>query len=63
MMVSTKEMLAIHKPHDSLPHNSYIIDHLELVLTTTLSSLANTIIKCQELQWAQSWHPHMQTYL
>ena len=26
-------MLAIHKPPDSLPHNSYIIEFLELVLT------------------------------
>ena len=30
---STKEMLAIHKPPDNLPHNSYIIDLLELALT------------------------------
>ena len=30
---STKEMLAIHKPPDSVPHNSYIIELLELVLT------------------------------
>ena len=30
---STKEMLAIHKPPDSLPHNCYIIELLELVLT------------------------------
>ena len=30
---STKEMLVIHKPPDSLPHNSYIIELLELVLT------------------------------
>ena len=30
---STKEMLAIHKPPDTLPHNSYIIKLLELVLT------------------------------
>ena len=30
---STKELLAIHKPPDSLPHNSYIIEFLELVLT------------------------------
>ena len=30
---STKEMLAIHKPPDTLPHNSYIIELLELVLT------------------------------
>ena len=30
---STKEMLAIHKPPDSLPHNSHIIELLELVLT------------------------------
>ena len=28
---STKEMLAIHKPPDSLPHNCYIIELLELV--------------------------------
>ena len=26
---STKKMLAIHKPPDSLPHNSYIIEFLE----------------------------------
>ena len=32
---STKEMLAIHKPPDSLLHNSYIIDLLELVLTNS----------------------------
>ena len=31
---STKEMLAIHKPPESLPHNSYIIELLELVLTS-----------------------------
>ena len=30
---STKEMLAIHKPPDSLPHNSYVIELLELALT------------------------------
>ena len=30
---SIKKMLAIHKPPDSLPHNSYIIELLELVLT------------------------------
>ena len=30
---SIKEMLAIHKPPDMLPHNSYIIETLELVLT------------------------------
>ena len=30
---SIKEMLAIHKPPDRLPHNSYIIELLELVLT------------------------------
>ena len=30
---STKEMLTIHKPPDSLPHNLYIIELLELVLT------------------------------
>ena len=30
---SIKEMLAIHKPHDSLPQNSYIIELLEVVLT------------------------------
>ena len=30
---STKEILAIHKPPDSLPHNSYIIEPLKLVLT------------------------------
>ena len=30
---STKEMLAIYKPPDSLPHNSYIIELLGLVLT------------------------------
>ena len=29
----TKEMLAIYKPPDTLPHNSYIIELLELVLT------------------------------
>ena len=57
---STKEMLAIHKPSDSLPHNCYIIELLELVLTNnTLSSMANTIINCQGLQWAQSWHLYM----
>ena len=32
-MQSIKEMLAIHKPPDTLPHNSYIIELLELVLT------------------------------
>ena len=30
---STKEMLAIHTPPDTLPHNSYMIELLELVLT------------------------------
>ena len=30
---STTEMLAIHKPPDTLPYNSYIIELLELVLT------------------------------
>ena len=30
---STKEMLTIHKPPDSLSHNSYIIELLDLVLT------------------------------
>ena len=30
---SIKEMLAIHKPPDTLPHNSYIIELLKLVLT------------------------------
>ena len=30
---STKEMLAIHKPPNSIPHNSYIIELLQLVLT------------------------------
>ena len=30
---STKEMLAIHKPPDTLPYNSYIVELLELVLT------------------------------
>ena len=30
---SIKRMLAIHKPPVSLPHNSYIIELLELVLT------------------------------
>ena len=30
---SIKKMLAIHKPPGSLPHNSYIIELLELVLT------------------------------
>ena len=30
---STKEMFAIHKPPDTLPHNIYIIELLELVLT------------------------------
>ena len=30
---STKEMPAIYKPPDTLPHNSYIIELLELVLT------------------------------
>ena len=30
---STKEMLSIHKPPDSLPHNCYITELLELVLT------------------------------
>ena len=30
---STKEMLAIHIPPDTLPHNSYITELLELVLT------------------------------
>ena len=32
---STKEMLAIYKPPDSLPHNSYIKELLELVLTNS----------------------------
>ena len=30
---SIKEMLAMHKPPDTLPHNSYIIELLELVFT------------------------------
>ena len=30
---STEEMLAIHRPPDSLPHNGYMIELLELVLT------------------------------
>ena len=30
---SIKEMLAIHKPPNSLSHNSYIIELLEVVLT------------------------------
>ena len=30
---SIKRMLPIHKPPDSLPHNNYIIELLELVLT------------------------------
>ena len=49
---SIKKMLAIHKPPDSLPHNSYIIELLELVLTKKhLSSTANTITNSQVLQW------------
>ena len=57
-----KEMLAIHKPLNSLPHNSYIIELLEVVLTNNYFELVvNTTIKCQELQWAPSWHPHMST--
>ena len=30
---SIKEMLAIHKPPNSLPHNSYMIELFEVVLT------------------------------
>ena len=30
---ATKKMMAIHKPPNSLPHNSYIIELLEIVLT------------------------------
>ena len=30
---SIKEILSIHKPPNDLPHNSYIIELLELVLT------------------------------
>ena len=30
---SITEMLAIHKPHYSLSHNSYIIELLEVVVT------------------------------
>ena len=60
---SIKEMLAIHKPPYNLPQNSYIIEPLEVVVTTILSSMENTITNCQELQWAPSWHPHMPIYL
>ena len=61
---SSKEMLAIYKPPDSLPHNSYIIELLELVLTNN-----HFEFNCKHdhqtsgLQWAQSWHLHMSTYL
>ena len=60
---SIKEMLAIHKPPNSLPHNSYIIELLWVVLITTLSLMADTLNKYQEMQWAPSLHPHMPTYL
>ena len=59
-----KEMLAIHKPPKSLPHNSYIVELLEIVVTNNYFDLMeNTTTKCQELQWVPSWHPHMPTYL
>ena len=32
-ILSIKEMLAIHKPPNSLPHNSYIIEIFKVVLT------------------------------
>ena len=51
---SIKEMLATHKPPNSPPHNSYIIEFLEVVLTNNLLSLMeNTTMKCQELHGHQ----------
>ena len=61
---SIKEMLAIHKPSNRLPHNSYIIELLEVVLTSNhFEFKVNTTIKYQELQWVLSWQPDMPTYL
>ena len=60
---STKEMLAIYKPPDTLPHNSYMIELLELVLTNNHFEFNGSfIINCQVQQWGLSWHPHMPTY-
>ena len=54
---SPKEMLAIHKPPDTLPHNSYITELLDLVLTNN-----HFITNYQELQLGPSWNLHMPTY-
>ena len=42
--------------------NSYIIELLQVVLTTTILTLmANIITKNLALPWAPNWHPHMPT--
>ena len=39
---SIKELLAIHRPSNDLPHNSYIIELLEVVLTDNHFELNGT---------------------
>ena len=61
---STKEMLAIHKPSDSLPHNSYIIELLELVLTDNHFEFnGKHYHQVSGTAMGTIWHLHIPTYL
>ena len=61
---SIKEMMAIHKPPDSLPCSSYIIELLEIVLTNNYFEFSGKRYhQVLGTAWAQSWHPQMPTYL
>ena len=54
----------MHRSPDELPHSSYIVKLLEVVLSNNhLSLIAHTIIKYQDQPWEQNWHLHMPIYL
>ena len=61
---STKEMLAIYKPPDSLPHNSYIIELLQLVLTDNYFEFnGKHYHQISGNTMGTKFAPHMPTYL
>ena len=61
---STKEILPIHKPPDSLSHNSYIIELLELVLTNNhFEFKGKYYYHLSGTAMAQHWQPHMPFFM
>ena len=56
-----KELLSIHGDIQALPHNGYIIELLQVVLTNNYFDFNGKHYhhKNLELQGAPNWHPHM----